>query len=694
MRSVLLRSVVIVGHFLVSGCVLNLVRADEPTDNLRAKLGELHQWLDSGGQAQQWREYLKSEQLEAELAGGAKPDRVAGILSKYTADQPGLKKSRFVAVRTALSAWLNELESSDTVDLAQAALDAKDQFRPLDENLVRNAKQSLSRDMRILERDLQTSGRKNANAWKVYLRWSELEEQLSAPDGPKINLLDAVYRSRFRGNEAGLERPQVMAVRESLLNYMRAEFFGNIPKLEEEYHKQLDKLADGLTRFEAEPAERTADEIAFILGWLKNTGQAESLVRSIQHRYSRPNVSGYVSRFLLAAGVDREQRDTRPVNEYAGGTRVRGTATIASTISSRTVSHPSRAAFDILLKGTVNARVRGSQGPVTVCSGSKTQVNAIKRIFIDEYGFNARPANARAATHAYITGISAPPIIRHFAQGPARKAVNQSEGRTSRQVEDQVEQQLDDEAGGALADANTQYGDFIRHPLLRRRAFPQWFAFNGSTDGLHINARQANDFQLAAWGEQPPLPPSHAIAVNLHQSAISNIAAAAAAGERFTHTDIAGLLEGVTDEIPEELQASEDAEAWSITFDASRPLSVQFTEGTIKVTIRGRRFENGDQAINRRMAMSAVYAIERSGDSVMLRRQGDAVAEYISQDDENLVERAVKSKMKARFTALFTEEIDISGIELPDPWSKVGKLWMSHITSDGGWLTLGLNLPQ
>lgn len=75
-----------------------------------AALVRMDAWL-ARGEREAWHEFLRTEELRAELARGeaARPAVVARVLQRYAADAPGLNAPPIVEVRAALECWLARL---------------------------------------------------------------------------------------------------------------------------------------------------------------------------------------------------------------------------------------------------------------------------------------------------------------------------------------------------------------------------------------------------------------------------------------------------------------------------------------------------------------------------------------------------------------------------------------------------------
>src|SRR5687767_7479430 len=156
-----IRQTALVGVFAFAG-MWGVANAFErsPEGDVHSALVELRTWLatDSGGA--RWNEFLKSTELEAELAKGAAADKakLKEILDLYSGSTRGLDRPKFAAVRAALDAWLAELSLPKAQELPAAARAAATQYAPVDVARAEKAKAKLHSALEVLDKWLVRSG--------------------------------------------------------------------------------------------------------------------------------------------------------------------------------------------------------------------------------------------------------------------------------------------------------------------------------------------------------------------------------------------------------------------------------------------------------------------------------------------------------------------------------------------------------
>ncbi|MEO2012244.1 MAG: hypothetical protein ABGX22_26565, partial [Pirellulaceae bacterium] len=103
-------------------------------------------------------------------------------------------------------------------------------------------------------------------------------------------------------------------------------------------------------------------------------------------------------------------------------------------------------------------------------------------------------------------------------------------------------------------------------------------------------------------------------------------------------------------------------------------------------------FTRGSQTVTRDMQISARYKIERTASGLRLIRDGDVNAEYVEQGAESIGDIAVKTLMGTKFAAVFKEEFETTGIQLPGPLAGKAELSLNSFDLGSGWAVIGWNL--
>ncbi len=687
------------GWLLATTCILGLAgetvpaAADQAAEaQVRSAAQELDRWLGDNENGQQWRRFLKSEELFAELEKGQQADRpiVQRIQSIYSGDTTGLRLRRFAAVRRALRNWLAELPQLSRQQLPQAARDAKQDYVPITQVDVQQAQARLRGSFRSLGAFLRRGDARTAAQWKQYLRWEELESQLVEGQKPNRRLLTEIY-AKFRQNETGLERPEFTRVRDAIDGYADAVLFATNTKAQVFYEKNLDALA---TALEANPGDLPTDQglkIGSALGWLARFGQQRELANAVQQQLSRPNLFLMFSEDMLRTGVNQDVDRSMSIREVIMGTSIRGSARMRGQVNLDLLPGTNPAVFDVVLTGTTFSRNTGKKGPVTVRSSAVSYINGRKRLLLDEEGVVGRPAQATCKTNSTIHSISSRmKIVRKIAWKQAGRTKSKVEAIASRRAAGRVQRDMNAQAAEMLETLNGTFEDQFRKPLLRRNSFPQQLDFESTDDSLMVTMLQAGRDQLAAPTDPPALTADHDIAVRFHETLVGNFSEAIFGGVTVDDVQAAKLIKDLTGSVPEELVITQDSDPWSIRFAAKVPVEVRMDDQTFTVSIRGTRFTRGEQAeIDRTMVISAAYTVAKTAEGVLLTRQGAIEVTYPDLKSGGIDETAMKVFMKVKFGALLKPEIVTTGLVLPGRWEKLGPLQLLQLHCDDGWAAMG-----
>ena len=667
-----------------------------PVAEVSQTLDELHRWLGDDANARRWRQFLRSDDLAAQLAKGNAADiaTVQAIRAKYGGTEFGLDKSRFAAMRTALDKWLAELQKPNS-DLPAAVRAAKESFKPVTPETVAQKRQELLNEVNRLDGWLQTSGHQNATSWKSHLEWEALQKELARSEGVRPEELERIA-AIYRADVAGLEKQRFIAARRALRNYAQTLRLAADPKASEAFSGHVDDLAKRLEALATAPKLDDVAAAGQTVGWLERAGQAPQIVAAMRSRFHRPNVLAQASQSLVEAVFDDPAAKAK-LNEPRGnsdnilGTSIYGTVYPNLQMSVLLLPSDERATINVQINGAAASSNVGYNGPVTVRTSGYTSIATSKNIYFDAGGLTTSGTGASCATSSTIHSIEARcRLIEKMAWKKAGKQQGQAEAIASQHAEAKIAGQVDSEMNNRLADANQAYMDKVRHRLVRRDSFPQVFDVSSTADAIAVEMVHATATQLTTATDPPQLSGKHDLALRLHETGVVNFSESLIGGETLTDERLVEILEEANAEVPEELKITEDKNPWSITFSYVQPVSAEFAGNTVKIAIRGRQFKGGDTVVRAEMKLSAVYTLEKAGTGSKLTRQGEVAAEYVNLTQQQSVgQTAMKELMRKKFNALFKPEIASDGLKLPARFKGVGKLQLQQLSADQGWLTLG-----
>jgi hypothetical protein len=294
-----------------------------------------------------------------------------------------------------LSAYVQCATAQET-DFGRLTASAKGDIRPLSDQQVQQRLSALKDAANRLSAYLTGS---NGAAWKQYLKWDLLEEQLTAGEKADPAALEQVRR-QLVANHVGLEMPVFANLATALDRAISAIEAAQADDFRGAVEKQIDQLATNVGQYEQSPGEEQAAAIGQTVGWLERTGQAGPLVQAVRRRFRQPNLYIRVSEGLVGAGIGRPIDDVGPIHDNILGTDVHGTAHTVGALTVQLVPNLQRASLETVLTGNVYSQTVGYNGPATICSLGSTCINGRKLLTADWNGLTGYAPTARASTRA------------------------------------------------------------------------------------------------------------------------------------------------------------------------------------------------------------------------------------------------------------------------------------------------------
>jgi hypothetical protein len=602
--------------------------------------------------------------------------------------------------------------SAQPATLADAARVAAKNFHPVTAQDAARAKAELAAAMSRLEQFLVTGAPYKAVGWKKFLQWNDLVSAMQS-DQPRADVISGLV-GKLKSEHGGLERPEFTQLREALVNYAAVAEAAADSKSQGEYSKRLEDLATQLEAYAKDPASGDAAlAIGRTLAWLESVRQAPELVSRVRQTYGLPNFLGYASRRFAAVGVERDIDQVTPVRDNILGTSLHGTARMVGRTTLSMDDNPTVASLNILLGGTAWSNNIGYNGPVTIHSTGTTNISGRKLLQMNANGLTAFAARASGATRSKIHSISANHgFIERMAWKRAGQQKGEAESIASQHAGWRVAAQMDREAGNMIAEQNQRYLDKVRNPLLRRGEFPEDLTFSSTPDRVQVRARQESAALLAAPNEPPGFSADHDLALRAHESVVINFGQGLLGGFEMTDLRLEKLIkDDLKTDLPDELRVTlpdgkldPEKEAWSIIFAKDLPVRAKFTDGGLWMAIRADGFTRGESdvpgkykpALTELVEISANYKIETTDKGATLHRDGDVQVRFPNRaapEQVNLRDRPIVTFIQRKFRSLFKEDYAGDGLAFKGEWAKAGRLRLRELSSNGGWLTLGWDMP-
>jgi len=558
------------------------------------------------------------------------------------------------------------------------------------------AKRPLVEALGRLDRFLTPAG-SNGRAWKQFLKWDDLQRELAVPGVPDPLVLDSVYH-RFHSDHVGLELPVFHDVAKALWSYRHlAEQVSN-DGFRTEFESNLEALAQGLADYQQDP-EVPLETIGGALGWLQRHGQALEIVRATRAHFSQSNLHAQISQELIAAGSGRTVDETAPVRDVILGTSISGTGRTVGKATVRLVPDPHRAVIETVLDATNYSNTVGRNRSAIICSTGETRILGSKRLLIDADGVRGGPAVSSARTRTHVTAVGSTHrrllgrVVRRVAKKRIPQQKSASESVAARHAEHKFNARLEAEVGALLTKANQGFQQRFRNPLIRRGEFPRLLRFSTTAEIVRVEVLHDGPSRLAAPSTPPEISGRPDLAVRLHESLVNNFATGLLAGRTIDKDQVERITLDILGAVPPQLQDDEGREPWAIEFAKVQPITLHIEEDHVTLTIRGQRFKSDRRTFRYSMNSTVRYRLENAGGAVKAVRVGEVEVfppGFVPGQGAQFgaAQQALRTLLKRRFDRIFPPEIVSKGLVLPGRLGRAGRLDLTQLEADRGWLTL------
>ena len=642
-----------------------------------AALNTMDNWLATSAVGYGWSEFLLTNELRMQLANGDHADSaiVAHVLQRYESGENGLNRWRFVAVRDALQDWSDQLALQSVENLAVVVRSTEVTHAYTDQE-VQVAKSEARQALDNLNRFLSQSPSR-ALAWKDFLHWDEIEEQLSAASPEVRKRLEII--KRLSSAEDGLGLPEFKNARESLSAYFdRQQTAAMDPEqFQREMKNKLNELSGYIGELGPEATQRQLLNVGRHLTFIDRYANAPSVGRLTRRRFSHPNLVGYASEPLLNRAVSRAIHEPGPISDTILGARIRGHGITDGQVNLTLEPNRDQGAFVVSMHGVNNARTVGSAKKVYIHTRSTTQLNAGTRIlFTPDTGISTGRTNAWAHTQSSVLNITTSRRLQRMATRIAWKKVGQQKPQAERigsqMATDRLRTQFGEQVQEMIQDSNRQYHAKLRKPLISKDLYPDKVNVSTTENAVYLFAQKAFDNQLAAPVAATPPPGGHDAAVTVHESLVNNIAAHFLGGRTLSNKDADKASESdqlkklqkmvEISNLGEPPEDKKDA-PWQVTLASANPVSVEFRDHKIRVTVRGTEFVGVDEetVYKRNMNIWGLLGVGfgMDGSLVLTLEKWDVEPTAVEKNRENNIEGGfqpadalLRSKLRVRLTDL------------------------------------------
>ena len=548
----------------------------------------------------------------------------------------------------------------------------------------------------VRQRFTRMTDPENQAAWIRYLQMEPLADAIreNAPLAQQARQASTL-RARLVGTYPGLELGVLRELRRELDRLLAATRFGDRLAAPDLYRRQLGILAEQLEQIESVP---TAEELAIlsrILEVLEESGQTDRLLASFHSVFSQPNFVVHVGQSTIQQAVESPVQQDEPVRECILGTRLVGQAQLNGAITVDLLPSDDTARMMIRFSGRFDSRNVGYNGPVRLRTIGSGDVHASRTVSFSEQGFAMEPSQTQASLQTKITAIEHHlKLVRKIASKRAAQQKPASDRIALGRLRDRVgtrfaEQTAEFSRPPALADANA---------WLLRLDIPEPAQRWSSTDDLlRVHASVSRQGQLGSPLPPPAVPQLFAAALQLHESAVDNALARFLGGRTVNQAQLDQLIETLGRQAPaRDLKIAEEVAAeppFEIDFARLRPIIFEARDNTLRLGVRGTRFEQGGRQLFRPLEITAVYRPALTAEGTMiLARSGEVNVDFPGRGRLTVSQTALRSTIKRLFDDLFPELLFDRPLTIPEtsPLEALrGREYRpQYVDTRDGWLTV------
>jgi hypothetical protein len=603
-------------------------------------------------------------------------------------------------------------------DVPKLIEQARGDFKPVSEQEAAEARADVRARMKDVA-DYVRPSTENGKNWLQYLRWDGLKESL-ATDRPKtLEPIDNTLRQLNRNNK-GLENRRYRRLANALRRYHDLVAVSSWDRPAEIYNKQLDVLQRDLEAYRKEPSPRTEQALSERIRIIDGIGQAPKLVAAVRSEVAKPNAFVEVSTALIAASAGPINR-REPVTDCILGTNIHSQAHTTGKVDVISIPSDNKAVLQFKSKGHVWSNNTGFNGPAVIRSTSDTNFTAKKRVEMDDSAFVGKSAKADATTDLHLHSVAkqggglGSRLVSNIGWRRAQGSRGQAEAIAADHAERRIERKFNDEINDEIQKARKRYEDEYRRPLERRGEVPDYIRFSSGKDSIAFEVTQASHSQLGAAGGPPAAPEQHDVVMRLHETAVDNYSASILSGAtaRQTKPDEDVKFDVHLPKWMDKMWKNRKTEAtdtaaaknepfkeYALTFRDNRPISVNFVQGKVKLTVHIAHLKSGDQSFEN-WDVTGTYNPELSEGRVLLHREGDLVmlpADFRGQLNARQVgERSNLQKELNRRSDQgrgFPKTIQFDPVKPEGKIADAGPLEFNKFTSGDGWLIIGMDRQQ
>ncbi|MCA9241054.1 MAG: hypothetical protein KDA37_12680, partial [Planctomycetales bacterium] len=561
-----------------------------------------------------------------------------------------------------------------------------------------------------------------------HVRWEAMSYFAEGKPGVDLMKVRAAL-DQFASGAKGLELSVFQDVARTGERLFDLSLLATVPDPNKYVEANLKQL---IPQFEKHPelgSHRASYAVEQWLNFFSGVDGAEPMVRVVTARFGRPNLHVQVTEELLNHTTTRPVSEVRPVKQCILGTSVSGTGDTQGWLNVSLMPSVGSARLLFQMSGDTYSSTVGVNGPARIRSAGTTNFNGNKMVQLTRESFGTSPATFSAATQTQTKSVSSRVggLVGMFVAPIARQRVAQQKRQAEAIASDLAERDLTDEFNRSVIEqvgiARGAFEHRVPLPFRRYRAEPRQLIFGTTSDDLSMEVLHAARGQLGA-PDSPPPAPRRAMSLRLHQSGANNLAAMLLSGATLSQKkeDQPPKLSVVLPDWAKQLatraqqraatkpakESKDDEEPefkpWELTLRRGRPLSFEFVDGALEVSIHAAQlvsydgddrdtFDNWDIVVRFEPALvDGKWVLSRVGKIDALPTSFDP--------DEGKPLNSRYLPVRNNLIAVLNESVSREGLPQELPLRPIplrdnrGELEAREVAAAGGWLTVGWDLVK
>ena len=549
--------------------------------------------------------------------------------------------------------------------------------------------ESLLQKLEILERELAKTG--DLENWKTYLMLDRIRSiAQQGLDGTESQVETArTFLSRVMLNNVRESQKRILTSPEvgQLADLLHPLTIGPVDYLQ---------LLNDIETLEADPTHRCSRSLSEAMQCLRfSEHPAQSAIsQAINSHYRNANIRIAISEDFVNRMFNQQNVTQKPVRQTILGAQTRGASQIATQLKINFEPDPKAWRIGINLNGDINSDTRSSRNGATFYNSSRALVEAAREVRIEPSGFqvDGSPATVRSsdALRKFSTDWDELPFVGSIIRSIAHQEFVESRPIAKRithtTIAKETDKEFDTQLQNKLQASQKQLDQHVIGPLMGLELHPMIVDMQSTDSRLIVRYRVASEEQTSAHSPRPLAPSDSLVSMQIHQSALNNAACQVVRSDRdWTAQELADQIADILKQ-PKQSIGIEQADDISVRFHPNNPITVEFENGQLWLTLRIDSFEQPGRVHLKNFTIRTSFNPSAKGLDARLERDG-----VISVDGHKLGQKD-KLALRVIFAKVLANRDSLPVIAeslLKD--KRAAGLAVSQLEMRDGWLAVAVS---